>query len=720
MSAIFKREFKSYFQTVIGWLFIAATLCIYGLYFFVYNLVYGYPSISNTLSAISFVFLITVPVLTMRILAEEQKNKTDQMILTAPVSVGKVILAKFLAMGAVFSICVAVIAMTPLILSAFGTVPFAENYVALLGFWLYGLTCIAIGMFVSSLTESQVIAAVITFAMLFVGYMMGSICSLISSTGNLATKILSGYDLASKLDNFSAGMLDASGIIYYLSLILLFLFLTSQVIQKRRWSMSSKQIKLGVFNTGMVAFSLALAVIVNLVVAALPTTATQVDVTANNLYSLTDDTKEMLADLDEDVTIYVLAAESGADATLSKTLDRYMDESSHIDVVYKDPSKYPNFYQTYTDDTSITQNSLIVVSSERNKVVNYSDMYEGSYDSSYNYTTTGYDGEGQLTSAIQYVTSENMPVVYEIEGHDETALSGGFSDVITKANITVQSINLLKYDEIPDDAEAIIINGPTSDFSADDAAKVISYLENGGKAFITTMYTTNDMTNFNSILSEYGVSVAEGLVIEGDTDHYYQQPYYLLPNIESSDLTTSASSGYVFAPSSQGLIYPQDTDSTESTESVTDTESSDSGITYTPLLTTSDSSFSKVDIANMTSYDKEDGDIDGPFAVGLDVTKTIDDDKTMNLIIYSCATIFTDSADSMVSGNNSALFSDAVTNLVDTSDTSTTVIPVKEYDSSTLTVSTTVTRLGATFGIGVIPLALLLSGVVIWVKRRKR
>lgn len=717
MSAIFKREFKAYFQSVIGWLFLAVTLCLYGLYFYVYNLVYGYPSTSNTLSAISFIFLITVPLLTMRILAEERKNKTDQMILTAPVSVGKVVAAKYLAMAAVYTIVIAVIAVTPLILSAFGTVAFGESYAALLGFWLYGLSCIAIGMFLSSLTESQVIAAVITFAALFVGYMMGSICGLISSSGNLLTKILGCYDLTSPLDNFSSGMFDLCGVIYYLTLIVLFLFLTVQSIQKRRWSMSVKKIGLGVFSTGMVAFAVALAVVVNLVMQALPTTITQLDATSNHLYSMTDDTKKMLSKLDEDVTIYVLAAEKSADETVAKTLERYKAESSHVKVVYKDPAKYPNFYQTYTDDTSVTRNSLIVVSDKRNKLVNYNKMYEGSYDSSYNYQTTGYDGEGQITSAIEYVTSDDMPVVYEIEGHGETSLSGNFSEVITKANITAQTINLLKYDEIPDDAKAVIINGSTSDFSKDDAAKIISYLQKGGKVLISTVYTTEDMTNFKSILEAYQVSLQDGIVVEGDKDHYYQQPYYLLPDIASSNLTTSASGGYVFAPSAMGMTYPKNEDSTESVDSTEDTTGQ---ITYTPLLTTSDDAYVKQDVANLTTLDKEDGDINGPFTIGLDVQQKVDDDNTTELIIYSCQTMLTDDADQMVSGNNSALFSDAITNLVSDSGESTTVIPVKSYDTSTLTVNATVTMLGAIFGIVVIPALLLIAGIVIWVKRRKR
>ena len=185
MFAILKREVKAYFQAVTGWLFIAAVLVLYGLYFYVYNLRAGYPYISYSLSAIAFIMLITVPVLTMRSFAEERHSRTDQLILTAPVSVGKVVLGKYLAMAFVFTIDMVIIAITPLLLMSYGTIPLGESYAAVLGFWLYGCACIAVGMFISSLTESQVISAVLTFVALFAGYMMGSICNLISESGNL-------------------------------------------------------------------------------------------------------------------------------------------------------------------------------------------------------------------------------------------------------------------------------------------------------------------------------------------------------------------------------------------------------------------------------------------------------------------------------------------------------------------------------------------------------
>lgn len=159
MIAILKREWKSYFQNNTGWLFIAAVLALYGLYFLAYNLRAGYPYVSYTLSAISFIMLIAVPILTMRSMAEERHSRTDPAGTHSADSLGKMIFGKFLAMVGVFTVAVAVIAVTPLVLAAFGTVPMGENYVAVLGFWLYGCTCIAVGMLASGADGESVIAA---------------------------------------------------------------------------------------------------------------------------------------------------------------------------------------------------------------------------------------------------------------------------------------------------------------------------------------------------------------------------------------------------------------------------------------------------------------------------------------------------------------------------------------------------------------------------------
>lgn len=710
MLAIFKREFKSYFQSVIGWLYIAVTLAIFGLYFTVYNMSYGYGYVSYTVSAISFLFLITTPVLTMRILAEERNRKTDQLILTSPVSVGKIVVAKYLSMAAIFTICVLVMCLAPVFLSAFGKVALPESYTAILGFWLYGLSCIAIGTFVSSLTESQVISAVVTFVFLFLGYMMGGITNMISAGGNLLTKILGCYDLTAHLDQFCSGILDVTGIVYYLSLIFLFLFFTVQSIQKRRWSIGTGKLKLGVFSIGMILVNLAIVVVINLAVVALPEKVTSIDITNEKLYTLTKDTKNFLKDMEDDITIYVLSAKDTLktqDKTLYQTLENYKDTSSHIKVVYKDPKVSPQFYSNYTD-TAPSANSVIVESAKRFKIIDYSSLYETNVNyQTYSQETTGYDGEGQITSAISYVTSEEMPVIYQITGHGETALSSAYTDAIEKANVTLKQLTLLKEETVPEDAAAIIVNGPTEDFSSDDAAKLSDYLKNGGKAFITTGYTEKELPNFEAVLAEYNLSLAKGIVVETNSDGYYQSPFYLLPEIGYSEWTSDVMNNYVFSPYCRGITHPQ-------------TEE-DGEITYTDLLNTKASAFSKTDVANMNSIEKEDGDVDGPFAIGVEVEKKVDEENTTQLFVFASAEMFTDNADQMVAGNNSKLFTSCIKSFTSSEDTDgAVVIPVKEYDTAKITVSAMTVILCAVGFVILLPVVLLGIGIGIWAVRRKK
>lgn len=702
MRAIWKREWNACFQSVIGWLFLAATLAFYFLYFYVYNLSYGYPYIAYSLNAIAFLFLVTIPVLTMRVLAEERHAKTDQLLLTAPVSIGKIVLGKYLALASVFSVAMLVIALSPVLLGRFGTVPYAESYVAVLGFWLYGLACIAIGVFVSSLTESQVIAAVLTFVFLFLGYMMGAITQIISSGGNLLTRILSCYDLTAGLDRLTNGQLDFTAVVYYISITALFLFLTVQSIQKRRWSVSIRKPGLGIFNAGFSAAAVAAVVILNLVAATLPTTVTNLDCTASKLYSVTDDTKKILASLKEKVDLYVIANEDSSDEQLKSTLQTYSELSSNVQVTYVDPAVSPNFYQNYTQD-QISANSVIAVCNERSKVIDYSDIYETTIDyQTYSQQTTGYDGEGQLTSAIQYVTNQEMQTIYEITGHHEMTVSGRFKEAIEKMNLNLQQLNLLETDEIPEDCEAVVIHGPQSDFSKDDADKIIQYLADGGKVLITTQYTTESMTNFKRILETYHLQLNDGMVVETNDGNYYQNPLYLLPNISYDTVTSEIADEYVFLPYAQGLTQvPQDQDT----------------VSYTKLLETSDQAFLKADVQNMMSLEQEEGDETGPFTLGISVVDTA---SQAQLYVYTSANMFTDEADQSVSGNNASLFAASIRGLVGEADTnSLIVIPVKPYTLESIAISQGTIVLTGFLSVIAVPILFLVSGIMIWLRRRK-
>lgn len=705
MLAVYKREVKSYFQTVTGCLFIAVNLLILGIYYTAFNLSYGYPYVSYTIQSAIFVFLIVTPILTMRSLAEEKRQKTDQLLLTSPTSIVKIVLGKYLAMVTVFLVPVVILSIYPLILLAFGTIPLLESYVAIAGYFFFGCTCIAIGMFISSLTENQIIASVGTFGILLVSYLMTGIESLISTTGNFVTKILECFNLASRLDNILQGIFDLNGIIYFLSVTFLFLFLTYESIQKRRFSTSTKNLKLSAYSTSMTAIVIAIVVVVNFVVLEVPTKYTQLDATDNKLYELTDQTKKVAENLTDDITIYAIVREDSADTTVAQTLKRYADLSKHIKVVYKDPTVYPNFAADYTSD-KITSGSLIVVSEKRSKVIDYSDLYETEVDyQTYQENKTGYDAEGQITSALDYVTSDSMPKMYVISGHNEAQLSTSFQSAVAKENIDTEDLNLMNVDAVPEDAAGIFIFSPTKDFSDDDTAKIKEYLKNGGKAVILSSYSEENLTNFDSIMKEYGVTLVDGIVVENDQQRYYQTPFLLLPNIESSELTSSISSQnrYIFIPYAQGLQID---------ENLRD------GLSVEKLLTTSDSAYSKVNMNNAQSYDKEDGDIDGPFTLGVYVEDTSNADNTTQILYFTSENMLSDDADNSVGGSNSELVMNGISKMID-HETSVSV-PVKKLDTQNLTIARSNIALVSMIVTMLLPLAFLILGIVVWVRRRKR
>ncbi len=288
MRAIYKRELDSYFHSMIGYVFIAFFLAFTGVYFMAYNLNYGYPIFSYVLSSLVFILLIAIPVLTMKSFSEDRKSRTDQLLLTAPVSLGQIVMGKYLAMVTVYLIPNLVFCLYPLVIKLQGNAYLLTDYCGILVFFLMGCVYISIGMFLSSLTESQIIAAISSFGVLLILYLWDGILGFLPSsallnlvillvlltlvsvlvwhiTGNpamagilevvflaagiivyavnssvyesLLSDVLGRLDLTAPLtDVVSSSLLDTGSIILYLSVIGLFIFLTMQSIQKRRWS----------------------------------------------------------------------------------------------------------------------------------------------------------------------------------------------------------------------------------------------------------------------------------------------------------------------------------------------------------------------------------------------------------------------------------------------------------------------------------------------------
>lgn len=417
---------------------------------------------------------------------------------------------------------------------------------------------------------------------------------------------------------------------------------------------------------------------------------------------MTNETQAMVKALDEDINIYVLVNEEQADELLDATLNTYKDLNTHIKVSYVDPAVNPKFFTQYTSD-SVTYNSIIVEGSRRSKVIDYSSIYESEIDySTYTSAVTGYDGEGQLTSAISYVTTDDMPKIYMLEGHGEVSFDVSFLSAIEKENVDYEIINLLNYDKIPDDAMCVVINAPSEDLSDEDTKKMLDYMNEGGNVLLISSYTGRELVNFNSLLDFYGVSVSRGLIIEGNKNYYYgRNPFYLLPDIVYDDITASAynSGSYVFVPEAQGLTVSE----REDTE-------------VTTLLSSSNESYVRDDISGSESYEKQENDMEGPFAIGVKCVKTLED-KSSAAVIYSSQYLFTEGTDSMVAGTNSKLFSGSLGSLV--SHESSISIPVKSYEASYLILTENQIILLSLLTVIAIPFAFLISGFVIWFRRRK-
>ena len=471
-------------------------------------------------------------------------------------------------------------------------------------------------------------------------------------------------------------------------------------------TISKKHIKNGSYTMVMSVIFIAVVIVINMIVSTIPSKYSEIDISSQKLYSIGDETKKMLKDLEKDVTIYQIAQSGSEDENISNLLKKYEDESKHIKVEQKDPVVNPKFVSQYTSD-DLSANSLIVVCGDRNKVIDYNNIYETSVDyQTYSSQTTGFDGEGKITSAIGYVTSENLPALYTVEGHGEKDMDSSIKEDIEKANMDIKSLNLLTEGSVPDDADCLFIDSPSTDFSSDEKDAIIEYLENGGKAIIFSDYTTEDMPNFDAILENYGVQRTEGVVFEGDNQHYaMQMPYYLVPTINSTDASSeTASAGYyVLAPYAQGIKQLDDVRDTVKIESI---------------LTTSDQAYSKTDL-NSNTIEKEDGDVEGPFDLGVSITESLDDDKETQIVYYSTSNLMDSQTNQMVSGGNEKLIMESLKWMTDTEESASVSIPSKSLEVSYLTITDYDAAFWKICTIALIPGIFLVIGFVVWIKRRK-
>jgi ABC-2 type transport system permease protein len=232
MFTIFKKEFKSYFTSPIAYVIIGLFLFISSIIFYV-NLSYQSAEYGFNLNYMALILILIIPILTMRALADERKSGTEVLLITSPKSLTNIVVGKYLAAFAVFLIMTAITFIYPIILSIFGKPALSEVIGGYVGFILLGAAFISFGIFASSLSESQIISAVVSIVGLLFMWLLQSIAP---GLGGIWAKILNWFSLYSRTEDFFAGILSLGPVVYFVSFSALFVFLTIRIIEKRRWS----------------------------------------------------------------------------------------------------------------------------------------------------------------------------------------------------------------------------------------------------------------------------------------------------------------------------------------------------------------------------------------------------------------------------------------------------------------------------------------------------
>lgn len=468
-------------------------------------------------------------------------------------------------------------------------------------------------------------------------------------------------------------------------------------IFRQRPASGKQALRGGTYSLAVTAVVLAILIAVNVFISVLPASATKLDISASKLYSITSNTKAVVNNLTQDVTLYWVVQADKEDSVIENLLSKYDSLSDHIQVEKKNPDVYPTFAAQYTDET-VPNNSVIVVSGDRSRYISYNDIYVQTSDMyAYSYTTS-FDGEGAITSAIDYVVTETLPRMYVLEGHGETELPASFADAVEKENVQTQSLSLLTGDSVPEDAACVTIYAPQSDISQEEAEMLRSYTEKGGKLLVIAGPVKGaELANLYSLLTDYGVEPVEGIVVESDREHYaFGYPYVLMPDMQSDNITQSLmdSRYHPIFPVSQGL-------------QVTDSSS------VTTLLSTSDTAFSKTAGYSLTAYDKETGDTDGPFAVAVSIAT----DGGGQIVWFSASDFLSDMYNAYSSGANVNLAMNALSSLM--GEREAMAIRSKSLNYNYLTISDSVSSVLKVLLIGVFPLLYLAVGVIAVVEKRR-
>lgn len=461
----------------------------------------------------------------------------------------------------------------------------------------------------------------------------------------------------------------------------------------------SNDSKRGSYTLAMTSIVIAIVIVFNMIVNLIPENKRQFDISSTNIYEISSKSKKIINNVDHDVTFYVLAEKSNTDKRIKTFINKYASLSDKIHIKWIDPVLHPSALTKYGTE----ENNIVISCKKTNRTttVSFDDILVSS--ASYYSTSSSassFDGDGQLTSALNYVTSNKEYKAYYTSGHGESSLSSEVTSLLTKSRISTSDLLLMTATSIPDDCDLLIIDGATSDFTKDEVKLLSSYLKKGGKVVTLLAQTNKSMKNLYGLLKDYGLTVENGYI--ADTERSYQgNYYYLIPNLSvSGDMASGISSSSVMMINSKGM--------TQSTP-VRDSISTDA------FMTTSSNGYAVT----------EKKQSQGTYVLGATSTESVKVKnskgkkvtKESRLTVYGSNMLIDEQITSSFSSlENLTLFTNSVTASLDNADN--VSISPKSLEVS----YNTIAHPGpfSILVVFVIPVGLIVGGFIVWFRRRRR
>lgn len=461
----------------------------------------------------------------------------------------------------------------------------------------------------------------------------------------------------------------------------------------------SNDSKHGSYTLAMTSIVIAIVIVFNMIVNLIPENKRQFDISSTNIYEISSKSKKIINKVDHDVTFYVLAEKSSTDKRIKTFINKYASLSDKIHIKWIDPVLHPSALTKY----GTKENNIVISCKKTNRTttVSFDDILVSS--ASYYSTSSSassFDGDGQLTSALNYVTSDKEYKAYYTSGHGESSLSSEVTSLLTKSRISTSDLLLMTATSIPDDCDLLIIDGATSDFTKDEVKLLSSYLKKGGKVVTLLAQTNKSMKNLYGLLKDYGLTVQSGYI--ADTERSYQgNYYYLIPNLSvSGDMASGISSNSVMMINSKGM--------TQSTP-VRDSISTDA------FMTTSSNGYAVT----------EKKQTQGTYVLGATSTESVKVKnskgkkvtKESRLTVYGSNMLIDEQITSSFSSlENLTLFTNSVTASLDNADN--VSISPKSLEVS----YNTIAHPGpfSILVVFVIPVGLIIGGFIVWFRRRRR